>query len=257
MRRITATKEETMVRFVTTLHRGTGLFGSALLVLVVQWLLSAATPVLAAEAGRDTLTALGLEFEAARLAAQVGERSGAEAMARALGDLPPGQFDASQKAAAALLRGWTELVAGDAERAAKEFERARDAADDDALEAAAAFLKVEALEAQGDDQEAAKRWERWLRDHGKTTLAPEARLHMVWNNLRRGELAAAQEGVKTLTADAAWMADDPRCVLAQATVAFLGHDHAAALATLERKGDGAGATPLRSRCGAVAGWGDG
>ena len=123
-------------------------------------------PVLPADpAPQKSLTGLGLDLEAARLKAEMGDMSSVEAVSRALdnmdGDLIPDGSDA----AVALLWGEIHYEQGSFEKAASAFDKARGKTSDPGFKATAEFQRIESLEAEGRDEEAAKLWLKWISDN--------------------------------------------------------------------------------------------
>src|SRR5262249_4998818 len=110
------------------------------------------------------------------------------------------------------------------------------------------FAAIEAMEAAGDDAGADKEWGRWEKRYPQSPLRAEARLHMAWNSIRRGDSDEASKRLRALLAASPWMASDPRVGLARGTVAYLKGDVTAALAALGPKPQGAPATYLRALC---------
>jgi len=168
-----------------------------------------------------TLTGLGLELEAARLATAMGDRTSAEALARALSNLDGDRIPDGSDAAVALLWGQIDLELGQYSEAASSFGKARGKTSDHDLQVTAEFLKIEALEAEGQDEEAAKSWLKWMSKNQDHSLAADARLHMAWNRLRSGEVDAATGDLINLEENHPWMTADPRYVLGRATAAYL------------------------------------
>jgi len=178
----------------------------------------APAPAVEAPARDVSLTALGLEFEAARLKSAVGDRTATEAVARALDDL---ETPAGRKAAVQLLWGQVQDDLGRPDQAVSAYDKARREAQDDDLAVAAEFRRIEALEASGEDEEAMKAWLKWLNDHGDHAMAADARLHVAWNRLRRGEVSTAAGDLANLERNQSWITVDPRFQLGKAVAAYL------------------------------------
>ena len=193
-----------------------------------------------------TLTSLGMELEAARVAATVGDRTAAEALARALSDLDGDRIPDGADAAVALLWGQIHYERGLYSEAADAFDKARKKADDHGLEAAAEFLRLESLEAAGQDKEACRQWLKWLHEYPDHSLAADARLHVAWNRLRRGEVSTAQGDLINLEQNHPGITDDPRHALARATAHHLQGEHDQALTIVADHPDDPGAIYLRA-----------
>ncbi|MBU8870575.1 MAG: tetratricopeptide repeat protein [Gemmatimonadales bacterium] len=74
----------------------------------------------------------------------------------------------------------------------------------------AAFAYITALEAAGNDDQAAILWKKWAEDHDGSPLQTEATLANTWNLLRRGELPAARNNLDGLIAANPWLKRDGR-----------------------------------------------
>ena len=161
-----------------------------------------------------TLTELGLELEAARLKSALGDRSAAEALAQSLRNVDAPK---DSEAAVHLLWGHVYNELGEYDEAAAAFDKARRKAGDEDLETVAEFRRIEALEAVGQDDEAAKLWLKWLGSNEDHALAADARLHMAWNRIRRGEVTTAAGDLANLDRNHSWITTDNRYRLAKAT----------------------------------------
>jgi TolA-binding protein len=195
-----------------------------------------------------TLAEVGMQLEWAR-ARTLAEREAAmseteHALAEALS---AGSAD-GRRAAAQLLAGEIHYARGDFRAAAEAF---RDAARSDKrgpFADDAAFGAIEALEAHGDDEEAAKQWVKWEKKNPDSPLAPEVKLARTWNALRRVALKEAAGTLEELGARYPWMQNDPRVGLATATLAYLGARIEDALVALTPDVTGASASFLRALC---------
>jgi TolA-binding protein len=199
-------------------------------------------------ADSPTLTSLGLDLEAARLATAVGDRSSAEALAKALSNLNGDRIPDGSDAAVALLWGEINLERGLYAKAAESFRKAEGKTADDDVEAFARFLQIEALEAEGRDDEAAKAWLKWMTKNPDHSLAADARLHMAWNRLRQGDVAAAAGDLIKLAEVQPWMAMDRRHILGRATAAYLQGRYDQALDIAGTSANDPGAIYVRALC---------
>jgi TolA-binding protein len=193
-----------------------------------------------------TLTSLGLELEAARLATEMGDRTSAESLARALSNLDGDRIPDGSDAAVALLWGQINLERGLYDEATSSFGKARGKSSDRDFQATAEFLKIEALEAEGKDEEAAKSWLKWMSKNQDHSLAADARLHMAWNRLRRGKVDAATGDLINLEENHPWMTADPRHVLGRATAAYLSGDYDRVIAIVGPESNDPGAIYVRA-----------
>ncbi len=194
-------------------------------------------------APRATLTDLGLALETARLAAALGDRTATDALERSLENLDtPDGADA----AVAMLWGQIRLEQRRFEDAASSFGNARDEADEEDFRAAADFMRIDALEGEGRDEEAARLWLKWMSDNPGNALVADARLHLAWNRLRRGEHAAAAGDLISLEEQFPWMAADTRHVLGRATAAYLQGEYDRALAITGPESNDPGAVYVRA-----------
>jgi TolA-binding protein len=208
----------------------------------------AAAPETTAPAAARSLTDLGLRLEAAKLQAAGGEPAAVRSLADAMANFDRNGAGSDRQAAVLLLSGQVSRVAGDLEAARDAFSRAARKADGNAEKSLAEFLAIEAREEAGDDEGAADDWKDWLDDYRDNPLVAEARLHLVWNQLRRGELAAAAKGHRALGEDQPWLLDDTRFLMAGATASYLADEPKTALGRLASCGDGPGAVYLQALC---------
>lgn len=193
----------------------------------------------------DDLMDYGLQYEAARVQAAVGDRAALDALAKALGGENGGDLAAGRRDALAVLWGAIHYTAGRYGAAGDAFDEAVGATDDPDLKAAAAYRRVEALVAElagRDNRKAESLWRQWLADYPASPLATEARLRLVWVHLRAGALRRADTALDELVEQHAWLADTPSYRLARATVAFSEGNYANSLALVE--GDASAPAPI-------------
>ncbi len=229
--------------------RGRTAFVAAAVAVLAACVVSSA----AQETPAPTLSEVGMQLEWARVRA-LGER--AEPLAEANGALDAltrAGLPAESKLAATLLSAALHDAAGryaEAEQAYRQAEKSnrRSAFADDA-----AFAAIQALEAQGRDEDAAKQWSRWVKHHPQSPLHGEAALARAWNALRRMALPEATTHLTRIQNDHAWMARDPRVMLARSTLAYLEGRFEDALAGMTNDMNDAAATFLRAQCHAALG----
>src|SRR5260221_244194 len=188
------------------------------LVLVLAARASAST------SGADAAAALreaGDRYESGRLLAGAARLDALEQSESALRRALHGGLPDDRRAAAELLLGTIRRDLGDFRTAADAFRDAERARPAGPFAGDAAFAAIEAMEASGDDAEAAKQWPRWEKRFPASPLVPCAELAFAWNALRRGDTAAARRSLDLLEAGAPWLASDPRARLARAFAAPL------------------------------------
>ena len=219
--------------------------------LMLAGTLAVASPVTSrAERGPEPAAApledLGRAFEARKLLAGAERVSALQETDASLAALLDHGVAANRRAAARFLSGEIHAQLGDYKGALESYRRATEGegpfTDD------AAFQAIRALEASGDDAEAAREWRDWEKSYARSPLLPEARLAAAWNALRRGETAEANRRLTALVAASPWMETDPRLVLARATRLYVDQRPAEALAALGAKSQGAAATFLKALC---------
>jgi len=195
----------------------------------------------------STLQEAGLKFESARLLSDADRVAGLEEALK-ITSRAMDRGTEGERAAARFLSGEIRCGLGRFREAEGEFRRAEKGFRRTPFADDAAFAAIQALEAAGNDAEAAKAWVAWEGRHPQSPLMGEARLAEAWNALRRGETTAAQKNLAALTASRAWYGSDPRVALAQATALYQRGKSAEALAALGPKPSGAAAIYLRALC---------
>ncbi len=199
------------------------------------------------KASGSTLQEAGLKFESARLLGDAERVAGLEeALQMANRAMDRGSED--EKAAARFLSGEIRCGLGRFGEASAEFRRAEGGLKQSPFADDAAFAAIQAMEAAGNDADAAKQWLDWEGRYPQSPLMGEARIAQAWNALRRGDAVAAQKTLSALTASRTWYGTDPRVALAQATALYQRGKSTEALATLGPKPTGAAATYLRALC---------
>jgi len=205
-----------------------------------------------AEASRDaatsrvTLKEVGDAYESGRILAGADRIAALTTVQQSVAQVLRGDLDADQRAAARFLSGRVHHDLAEYGPALEAFRAAADGngpfADD------AGFAAVEAIEASGQDAEAAREWLKWEKRFPQSPLVPSARLKQAWNALRRGDVTAARKLLAALGASRPWMRKDESFVLADATASYAAGDATAALATLGPQPAGAGAVYLKALC---------
>jgi len=202
-------------------------------------------PALEALAEQDPAEVTGVT-ETSPAQASPGSPAPIESFADAMAGLDKNRFPDGPEAAAALLWGQILYEQGSYAKAASFFEKAGDKTSDPGFRAAAEFLEIETMEAEGQDEEAARRWLKWMSSHPGNALAADARLRLAWNRMRRGETAAAEGDLYTLAENDPWITRDQRYVLGMATAAYLQDDPDRALALVRTDSDDPGAVFVRA-----------
>ncbi len=206
-----------------------------------------ATPL----AAQTTLTEYGMQYEAARIEAEVGNRAALEGLAKALASEDQGDLAAGHKAALDLLWGEIHYTAGQYEQAADRFGDAKGHADNPDLQAAAAYQQTEAKTAVlggQDNVKAAELWREWLADYPESPLVTEAGLRLVWIHLRDGNISQAKMTLTEMAERYEWLSATPQHRFALATVAFIDGDYAASLAMVEGNVSGPAPVYLTALC---------
>src|SRR5437899_9808831 len=159
-----------------------------------------------------------------------------------------GDLGAEERWAARFLAGSLSFELGDYRAAGESFAHAAETAEKGGFGADAEFARIQALEAAGADESAAREWAQWRKRYPESPLQAEARLAEARNALRRGRSTAAESALAGLVARSPWMQADARVVLARALAAYLDHRPADALARLGPAPASAGAIYLGALC---------
>ena len=192
-----------------------------------------------------TLAALAAAIDSARA---LPDPDRAAALGRAQESLDALAGGDDDRAAARFLSGRLQWTLGRYDAAGEAFRAAADAGGHGPFADDAAFAAIEALEAQGRDDEAVREWAKWEKRFPGSPLRPVAGVDQAWNALRRGAAADALHRLDALAAAAPWLARDPRFVLARATALHQTGRSDAALALLGDRPADASATYLRALC---------
>jgi TolA-binding protein len=194
-----------------------------------------------------TATALkeaGLQYEQARLLHDAEQVAGFEEVWKAAATVARGGSE-DEKASARALAATVLLDRGEAVNASEEFRRAEEGFGKSLFTDDASFASIQALEASGNDAQAAKEWAEWASRFPQSPLRGEALLAQAWNALRRGDPTVARKHLAALTAAQPWSAGDPRVALAQATALYAQGKYPEATAALTKDVTGPTATYLR------------
>ncbi|MCB1183831.1 tetratricopeptide repeat protein [bacterium] len=191
------------------------------------------------------LTAFGLDYEAARLAGAVGDRTGLESLARALDAADLDGLSGGRRDEIAALWGAVHAALGQNDEAGDAWRRAADRAPTPADRAAALFRATESAAAGlagADNEREAELWRKWLAEWPESPLAFAAELRLAWIHLREQDPAAARAVLDEQAERRPWAGDTPPHRFARAMAAYLESDPATALALVE--GDASGPAPL-------------
>lgn len=201
-----------------------------------------------ATTGSTLLKETAAAYESARLLAPAARVAALKELDPSVAALLRGDLTDDERAAARFLAGEVRYGIGAFKPAEEEFRRATKDANKGAFADDAAFRAIEAIEASGRDEEAARAWQEWERRYPESSLRGEASLAQAWNALRRGEVAVAQRLLAALSTAQTWYEADPRVVLARATACYATGQPAEALTLLGTKPTGAAAIYLQALC---------
>jgi TolA-binding protein len=208
------------------------------------------TPLGTAGAGdNDTRTSLGqvgINLEVARTLPLSERKAALTEVESALREALNGDLPKDRRGAAHFLSAEVLFERGDYRKALEGFRKAEKSEKKGVFADDAAFVAILALEAMGNDEDAARDWIEWRKKYATSPLIPEAILAQAWNALRRDSLATAVTYLSELERDFPYMLDKPRVVLAAATVDYLEGRAADALGRLT--GTGAPVMYLRALC---------
>lgn len=233
------------------MHRPTKKNGMWVITLVVAGILFAAfTPVTAWSGDSDatsntmgpgeTIAELGVQLETARLLDAAHRLRAVAKIDSVVRTLLDGDIPSEKKTAVFFLSAEIRYLWSDYAKAAELFEKARKENKHGPFADDAAFLEIVALEADGRDEEAAKRWKKWIEKNEESTMMPEALLAASCNAIRRGVLGEASVTLSDLETRYPYLRDDHRVRLAAATVLFLQGEADKALGQLgDLQGDAA------------------
>ncbi len=195
-----------------------------------------------------TLREIGEDFEQVRTLSGAPRSTALAQSQQALEQALRGSLEEERRAAARLLAGAVAFELGDYAHAGVRHREAASGLGKGPFADDAEFAAIEAQQAAGDDAGAAREWAKWEKRHPASPLLPVARLEQAWNELRRGETAAAQKRLAALAVSHPWIARDARFTLARATAAWQAGQPAEALALLGPRPTGAPALYLRALC---------
>lgn len=200
-----------------------------------------------------TWQAVGDAYESGRLLDAAARVPKLQSVEESLARLVKGDLDEDQKVAARFLGARIRYERKDWNGAAEGFASAADASERGPYADDAAFATIEAFEAGGRDDEAAREWVKWEKRFPTSPLLPAARLSRAWNALRRGQTAEAEDLLNHLATDAPWMAKEQRFVIANALAHLQAGRESLALTALGERPQTPGALYLRGMCLARSG----
>ena len=173
------------------------------------------------EAKSLTLSNIGLALDAAKLQPAETRRGALEAVGRDLTVLLDKGIDKKQKSVALFISGEIRYALGDYASAVEVFEKAAKEDKKGPFADDAAAAAIQALEAAGNDEEAANAWIKWRKKYKDSPLVPEVMVAQAWNSLRRENLEEASALLEELANFYPWSQNDPRVALAHSTIALL------------------------------------
>jgi TolA-binding protein len=177
---------------------------------------------------------IGMALESARLEPEAVRSEALEKVAQSMLSLIENGIPSEQQSAAYYLWGEIRFAQGDYAGAMDEYRKSVKKGDDEAHADDAAYARIVALEATGRDEEAAKEWVKWEKKYRESPLLSEAMLSRSWNALRLDSLSLASKVIDDLKTRFPNMLDDPRVILASATLAYLDGRATDALGMLSR-----------------------
>src|SRR5215831_424429 len=230
-----------------TMLRASAALTAALLLGALPHAASAATPAPTPPA-TSPLADVARSYEAARMLSGADRMSALDETDRALAQVMAGKLEGDTRAEARFLSGAIQAERGQSKAAYEAFRASADAMGKTPWADDATFGAIQALEAQGRDEDAANQWLEWQKHYPTSPLLAESRLAQAWNFLRRGKTPEARKTLTAMTAGAPWMSTDARTALARATCNYLDGKADDALTDLASATPGASTTYLRALC---------
>jgi TolA-binding protein len=169
----------------------------------------------------ETLAELGVQLESVRLLDEARRLRAVAKIDSVVLTLLHGDLPSEKKSAAYFLSAEIKYLRSDFAVAAELFEKAKKEDKNGSFADDAAFLEIVAMEADGRDEEATKRWKKWIKKNEKSPLMPEALLAASCNAIRRGALGDAAANLSDLDSRYPYLRDDHRVRQAAATISFL------------------------------------
>ena len=220
--------------------------GTALMLLS---LCAVPQPAAAAPAPADTmLSGVGMALERARLLPHEAKQDALEKAAAAIEVVLGSGLPKERRSAALFLSAEISFALGRYERAAADYRRAGDKDKEKIYRDDAEAAYILSLEASGQDEEAAKAWNKWKKKYSDSPLMPEAMLASAWNALRRSDLDGAAGMLEDIGSRYPWMGDDRRVVLAGSIIGYSGQFYDEALAELKPLEDSPAVVYMRALC---------
>ncbi len=195
-----------------------------------------------------TLASVGMALENARLLPHGKRHEALERTAASMASIFESGLPKEKRCAAHFLSAEISFSLGLYERAAEEYRRAGDKDKEKIYRDDAEAAYILALEASGNDAEAAKAWIKWRKKYSDSPLMPEAKLASAWNALRRGDLNEAAGILEDIGSRYPWMGQDRRVVLAGSVIGYTGQFYEETLAELEPLEDSPAVVYLRALC---------
>jgi TolA-binding protein len=205
----------------------------------------------ATDTGTDTaptLTEIGIAWNEARALPASDRAAAFESASQSMERLMKDGLDNDHRGPAYFLSAEIHYALGEFDEAQEEFKKAEERSSKTPFADDAEVARIQAMEAMGRDEEAAKAWADWEKKHKDSMLLSEVRLARSWNAMRRGALSEATKLRSLITEEFPWMKDDPRFVLEVATAAYLDGRTDDALGLLKQGVSGPGETYLKALC---------
>lgn len=196
----------------------------------------------------ERLAELGVQLEMARPLAEARRLLAVAEVDSSVLKLLERGVSSENKMAAYFLSAEIRYLRSDYAGAAELFEKARKEDKRGPFADDAAFLEVVALEAGGRDEDASKRWEKWIEEYEESPLMPEALLAASCNAIRRGASGEASVTLLDLETRYPYLRDDERVRQTAAVISFLEGNAEKALEQLGGQQSNAGDSFLRGLC---------
>lgn len=200
------------------------------------------------EAKSKALSDTGMEFDWALLRPLADRQIAIASVQTTMSELMRDDIPKRRRSAAHFLSGEIHFELGEYNRATEQFRKAMTEGRKGPFIDDATFAWIISLEAEGEDDKAAKEWIKWQKKYRESPLFSEALLAQTWNALRRDSLGQASKILARLEIEFPLSKENPRVALAKATVQYSKGQPEDAIKTLAGAGDGVAATYLMALC---------